>query len=201
MTIAQGFNVKRASHQAVVCGFPPRHVNAIHSAEESDLTESQHAAFLSLCEFCVAGGITIVRGGYGCGKTHLASWLGINWNIRGYNRKHGKCRYWTVPQLLQSQKSWFSKKDRTDEPFDLAKECGLLILDELDTTNDTVFDQREIKQLLDWRYSQANKPTILMTNLTTDRIGDALDASILDRVMEGGGLIEMQGASMRGSTG
>ena len=188
---------QRAARQSIICGFPPRHV---HTLEESEghLDPEQIEATVEISRVCRAGGIGIVNGTYGNGKTHLAAWYGIGWNLRGYSLNHGKCRHWTTSALMAAQKSWFSKKDATPEPFQQAKDCGLLFIDELDATNDTVFDQRELKQLLDWRYSQGNKPTILLTNLPPDRLSDAIDISILDRVMDGGGLIELKGASKRG---
>ena len=194
MNIIERTPKERAIHQAGVSGFPPRHLALMNDGRP--MTPSQRKAINQIAPMIKVGGVIVISGNYGTGKTALASWLGYEWNLRGYSRGSGKCLYWTVHDLLRSQKSWFKDQNKP-EPFEKARECGLLIVDELDSTNDSIFDQRELRQLIDWRYNRI-KPTLFMTNLPPDQIAGAMDASTLDRVMDGGGLIEIKGESMRG---
>lgn len=187
--------LKRAANQARNNGFPDRHINSIMDGKSPNSHQNEAAKLLA--PMVAANAIAIINGKYGCGKTWLAAWFATVWNLRGYSIERGKCRYYTMPDLLAAEKSTFGDKTKPQSPLELARECGLLVLDEIDATSSSDYDQREIRRLLDRRY-WSEKPTILLTNLPDDRIGDALDASTLDRAAEGGGIIFLKGESMRG---
>ncbi len=180
-------------------GFPRRHIDQMSAGMAWRPTQRATAA--SIAPLVQAGGQIVLVGDIGVGKTQLASWFGQTWWERGYHTTRGKARYWTLAGLLSAQKSWFGNKNTRDEPLELARTAGLLVLDEVDSTSDSMFDQRELRDLMDFRYRAGDKPTLLITNIDRSEIGTILDTPTIDRLRDGGGIIELKGTSMRGKTG
>lgn len=177
-----------AVNQAINVGrFPSRHC---HNSTKP-LSEDQRMVVESMAEPMSNGAILILAGDFGIGKTHIASLYGIWWYHYGHSSRLGKARYWSYARLMMDEKAWYADSGQRTQPTELACDAGLLVLDELDTTNDSLHDQRTIKTVLDHRYMAGDKPTILLTNLEPENMTDAIDASILDRAKEGGGMIHM----------
>ena len=81
----------------------------------------------------------------------------------------------------------------------MATQCNLLVIDELRPTHNTDFDQREIRELLDVRYSE-KRATIVVCNLDDEGLKLALDKPTLDRFNDHGAVVTMQGVTLRGAT-
>lgn len=197
MTATEKFPYARsvAIQQAKNNGFPSRQCDEFEYSDY-DLKLNQKRAADEISPLIPLGGTIIIRGEKGSGKTSLAASYGYGWYRRGYQRDHGKAKYWRMTGLLNQQKSWFATH-QGDSPMDTAMTCGLLVLDELITTHDSAYDQNIIRELLDVRYAE-KRTTILITNLDNDGLRRALDSATLDRIRDGGGLIEMKGKSLRG---
>jgi DNA replication protein DnaC len=191
----------KACDQAITHGgFPRLHVDRLRRADTSRdrplFTEKQMVLRENLAARFGSGASALVSGPPGTGKTFLACAFGVSWTRR-YNLERGKARYWTLAGLFGEQKEWFNRKDAAGSPIQQAKECGLLVIDEITPQNDSMYDQREARELIDFRYRNAY-PTLLLTNLAPDRLDRVFDAATVDRLMEDGfGIFNLNGESMR----
>jgi DNA replication protein DnaC len=65
-------------------------------------------------------------------------------------------------------------------------QVDLLILDEVGVQFGTEFEKVIITDIINRRYSDM-RPTIIMSNLTSDELSEYLGARVVDRMYEGGG--------------
>jgi len=185
-----------AVRQAINNGFPRRQSEAFLEPK-FDYTQEQRDASNRIKALIPCGSIIVIRGREGNGKTLLACSYAFGWNLRGYSLKYGKALYFTQTQLLNAQKAWYGTKSGGESPLDKALECGILVMDELLTTHESNHDRDTMRDLLNRRYAD-KRTTILLSNLDNDGLVAALDRPILDRIRDGGGLIELKGKSLRG---
>ena len=185
-----------AIRQAVLAGFPKRHMEAIR-LDRFDLNREQRAACERISPAINAGNLSLITGGTGAGKTMLACSYGYGWYYRGFSRRCGKARYWTHTHLVTAQKNWYAARSTADSPMDQAGAAGMLMLDENVVTHGSEHDQSTIRDLINRRYD-ARKLTVLLTNLDDAGILSALDAPMLDRVADGGAMVRLTGQSLRG---
>lgn len=185
-----------AVRSALHFGFPRRHLSGMDETM-IELSPEQRAAAAVLAGRIANGEQTLIRGPLGRGKTFLASAVGFKWYERGYFRKRGKARYWTVTRLLELATQARSFDFKGDKPLDLARDCGLLVLDQLLATHESLFERKALTDLLDHRYNEM-KPTVLITNLDMEGVISALDGPAVDRLFENGkGEIVLGGESRR----
>ena len=201
--------------------FPVRHLDQwqkLHAqmfdTGEIWRTPAQQSAGKAIKSRCKDGETSILHGPPGTGKTLLLVDIAMQWFYwrgdsgpflrAGYTAHemhtvpHGKARYWTLAGLLSEHKETFGKADVVPSPLKRARECGLLVLDDITPQNDSGFDLREIRDLIDYRYSN-KRPTILATNINIAELGSVLDEPTIDRLMDGGlGAFSLAGDSMRG---
>lgn len=187
---------ERAVHQAVLYGFPRRQTQEFLQYGYKYKPEQDRVAKI-ISPLIPTGALILIRGREGNGKTALACSYAYGWYLRGYSNARGKARYWTMTGLLNQQKSWYATKGGA-EPLGEATECGLLVLDEILASHESPHDQNLMRDLLNARYA-AKRTTILLTNLSDEGLAKAVDRPTLDRVRDGGALIEMRGDSMRGA--
>ncbi|HET7035794.1 MAG TPA: ATP-binding protein [Thermomicrobiaceae bacterium] len=122
-------------------------------------------------------GWILLKGPYGCGKTHLAA------AVANYVMRHQRTfpLFSVVPDLLDHLRAAFAPDSETtyDERFHQIREAGLLVLDDLGTENATPWANEKLFQIINYRYNQ-RKPTIITTNRDLDR----LDPRILSRIKD-----------------
>lgn len=198
MSQSKPLTQKQAASFAVYFQFPDRHCNKITdglkwNAEQMDVFHIANPIIRS-------GGMVIIHGTRGIGKTQMAAGLGYEWWNQGYYKSRGKARYWILSGLFSAQKRSFGNEYPSEQPLNWARDCGLLVLDEIDTDQNSNYDKRELRDLIDARYRDDGKPTVFLTNLKPDRLRDALDYSILDRVRENGAIVQLLGTSYRASS-
>jgi DNA replication protein DnaC len=75
-------------------------------------------------------------------------------------------------------------------------ECPLLVLDEIQERGNTSWEDRIITHILDRRYGDL-MPTVIIANLTKETLADCLGESIVSRMQETGGVMEITGKSHR----
>src|SRR6266498_2962144 len=120
-------------------------------------------------------GWLLLRGGYGCGKTHLAA------AIANFAVEIGvPTLFLTVPDLLDMLRFSYDSEDTTfEERFNEIRNASLLILDDFGTQNATGWAQEKLFQIINHRY--INKlPTVITTNLILDEIEARIRSRLQD---------------------
>ncbi len=111
-------------------------------------------------------GWLMFRGGYGCGKTHLAA------AIAHYRIEMGQpALFVVVPDLLDYLRAAYGPASpvRYDERFEEVRTHPLLILDDLGTQSSTSWADEKLYQIFNYRYN-AHLPTVITTNCELDEI-------------------------------
>lgn len=121
-------------------------------------------------------GWLLFKGGYGCGKTHLAAAIANERLARG---EPGL--FIVVPDLLDHLRATFAPTSRVtyDDRFENVKGTPLLILDDLGTQSATAWAQEKLFQLLNYRYN-AQLPTVITTNRELEEIDPRLRSRLAD---------------------
>jgi DNA replication protein DnaC len=111
-------------------------------------------------------GWLVLKGGYGCGKTHLAAAIA---NHR-LNMGHFVL-FVNTPDLLDHLRAAYSPTATVsyDERFDQVRNAQLLILDDFGTQTNSEWAQEKLYQIFNYRYT-ARLPTIVTTNLELESI-------------------------------
>ena len=109
-----------------------------------------------------------------------------------------KGTYTTAMEIFLRIRASFGKTAKETE-HDITGElskCRLLIIDEVQERGNTAWEDRILTHIIDKRYSDL-KPTIVIANLTADALAAGLGESIVSRMQETGGIIEVTGESHR----
>lgn len=147
--------------------------------------------FRKVMQKCEDGGIVALIGPRGTGKTRLAAEA-----LRNLAPEKGS--YTTAMGLFLRIRASFGKTSRESES-DIVSEMAttqLLILDEVQERGNTAWEDRILTHILDRRYG-AMAPTIVIANLTEAALVDCLGDSIISRLTETGGILEIDGPSHR----
>lgn len=150
-----------------------------------------HATFGKVMSGISDGGIIALIGPRGTGKTRLAAEA-----MRNAAPREGI--YATAMALFLRIRETFGKKSRESEA-DIVRElskCPLLILDEIQERGNTPWEDRLLTHIMDARYG-AMRPTIIIANLTAEALAEQLGESIVSRLHETGGVLEIDGPSHR----
>ncbi len=121
-------------------------------------------------------GWLVLRGGYGCGKTHMA--VGIaNERIE----KGEQPLFVVVPDLLDHLRATYGPNSEVayDERFHQVRNAPLLILDDLGTQNATPWAQEKLFQLFNHRYN-AQLPTVITTNQALEDLDIRIRSRLVD---------------------
>ncbi len=144
---------------------PPDRQSNLHDAYERALAFAR-----------VPRGWLLLRGGYGCGKTHLAAAIANAIVARGE-----PVLFVTVPDLLDHLRAAYAPTapQRYDERFEQVRTAPLLILDDLGTEYATPWALEKLFQLLNYRY-MAQLPTVVTTNHDLDELDPRLRSRMAD---------------------
>jgi len=121
-------------------------------------------------------GWLVLKGGYGCGKTHLAAAIANACVERGQ-----PVLFITVPDLLDHLRATFAPSSPTsyDARFEEIRTAPILILDDLGTESSTTWAQEKLFQILNYRYN-ARLPTVVTTNHELEEIPLRLRSRLVD---------------------
>jgi DNA replication protein DnaC len=124
-------------------------------------------------------GWLLLKGGYGCGKTHLAAAIASDRLGRGE-----PVLFVVVPDLLDHLRATFAPSSRVtyDERFEAVRSTPFLILDDLGAQAATVWAQEKLFQLLNHRYN-AQLPTVITTNRELEEIDPRLRSRFADSTL------------------
>jgi DNA replication protein DnaC len=137
------------------------------------------------------GGILSLVGGRGSGKTRLAIEVARRMDSTG-------TRYMAAMDVFLRLQACYRPAATETEVAVLQElsRCRVLILDEIQERGNSEWEDRILTHLIDKRYGSM-LPTVLIANLKPDELKKRLGPSIMDRMAEGGGLLEITGTSHR----
>jgi DNA replication protein DnaC len=117
----------------------------------------------------------LLRGRYGCGKTHLAAAIANECIARGQ-----PVLFVNVPDLLDHLRATFGPESEVsfDQRFEEVRDAPVLILDDLGTQNATPWAQEKLYQIFNHRYN-AQLPTVITTNQDLSDIDPRLRSRLL----------------------
>jgi DNA replication protein DnaC len=122
-------------------------------------------------------GWLVLRGGYGCGKTHLAAAI-----ANAHLAAGAHVFFSIVPDLLDHLRAAFApgSEIRYDEMFERVREAGLLVLDDLGAENGTAWATEKLFQIINYRYN-FRMPTVITTN---NRLLSHMDERLASRLSD-----------------
>ncbi len=121
-------------------------------------------------------GWLVLKGGYGCGKTHLAA------AVANYRLAMGHTALFvSTPDLLDHLRASFSPNAATsyDQRFEQIRNAPLLILDDLGSQSNSEWAQEKLYQIFNYRYN-ARLPTIITTNEDLESIEIRIRSRMVD---------------------
>ncbi|MSP13626.1 MAG: AAA family ATPase [Chloroflexi bacterium] len=121
-------------------------------------------------------GWLVLKGGYGCGKTHLVA------AIANYLVERGvPAVFIVVPDLLDFLRAAYAPDSAGsyDERFDRVRNAEVLILDDLGTQSSTPWAQEKLFQIFNHRYNRM-LPTVITTNLELEQFDPRLRSRLTD---------------------
>ncbi len=128
-------------------------------------------------------GWILLKGGYGCGKTHLAAAI-ANFAVS----IAVPTLFLTVPDLLDWLRYAYGAEDISfEQRFEEIRNIRLLVLDDLGTQNTTAWAQEKLFQILNYRYINH-----LSTVLTTNQELKDIDPRIASRLQDPELVIRLQ---------
>jgi DNA replication protein DnaC len=121
-------------------------------------------------------GWLVLKGGYGCGKTHLAAAVANQRLQMGH-----PVLFVNVPDLLDHLRGAYAPGSPTsyDERFEQIRNSSLLILDDLGTQSNTEWAQEKLYQIFNHRYT-ARLPTVVTTNEELESIEIRIRSRLAD---------------------
>lgn len=189
--------LKRLLKRAAI---PPRFADRRLSNYVPTCAEAQRALMLAkkyADEFEGAketGAGLILCGGVGTGKTHIAVGIAHELIERGLSAV-----FTSVFGAVRRVKETY-RRDSNETEADIIKEFvspDLLILDEVGVQFGSDTEKLIMFEIINGRYEEM-KPTIIISNLAKDSLGQFIGERVIDRLREGGGkLIAFDWASYR----
>ncbi len=146
-------------------GLPPAKLRNLRSAYEHAL------AFAHKPE-----GWLVLKGGYGCGKTHLAA------AIANYRLGIGQpALFINTPDLLDRLRAAYAPGSPVsyDQRFEQVRASSLLILDDFGSHSSTEWAQEKLYQIFNYRYN-ARLPTVITLNGDLEAIEARLRSRMTD---------------------
>lgn len=174
-------------------GVPLRHRRVVEAGMTFESFDEPEAA-RKVAAGVKRGGLVLLLGDFGSGKTQLAAWL--IWAVCVHGGKLAMYRRF-ADLLSEMRQECYTRGGSDAELFARLSRVGLLVLDELHHRRWSEDENLWLLRLLDHRYG-AETPTIAIANLSRSAAGSALDGSIIDRLRDGGAVVEMRGPSRRG---
>jgi len=151
------------------------------------------------------GGIVLINGSWGTGKTYIACELSKAaqrvpepyFRECGLSDHRRPVVYYIAKDLFDEFQAAFGGGKAAQRITEDLADASILIIDELSKSITTENERQRLNTIINLRYSR-NRPTILIGNYDRDAIKTAVDPSILDRIRECGGVILCDWPSFRG---
>ncbi len=134
-----------------------------------------------------AGGLVVLCGPRGVGKTQMVTNMIRYWNLEIGQRS----RYFTTAAFADEVRAGFNKNQtETDSIYSFGGVPGVLVLDEAQERRGTEFEDTVLTRLGDYRYTRS-RPMVLVTNIVAAQFEGKFGTSLARRVAESGGFIEI----------
>lgn len=177
-------------------GVMPRHAAVVNAGMSIEAwPEDQRPAVRRAAEVVRRGGLLALLGPWGTGKTQLAAWL-----VYATCRFVGRAAQYRVFADLLAEIRHQAYVAESSEFSIMARlgNLGLLVVDEYHERRWTEDESLWLGRVLDRRYGN-QVPTVLISNQTEADFQATLSPRLVDRMREGGALVEMAGESRRGT--
>lgn len=169
-------------------GFPKRYENAPECVGNNWLAHYEESQ-----PVIASGGILLLYGGHGTGKTRMAYELAKNATIPRSTYKRGAIVmdlpriYTTAVRLFMDIRDTFRRDSEHSEKkiIDSLTDAAILVIDEIQERGETPFEDRKLTQIIDARYME-ERPTILISNHSRENFAKTLSPAVLDRIRENG---------------
>lgn len=174
-------------------GFPKRYEDAPPAV--GDGWQAHYRQGLTTVD---SGGIVVMYGAHGTGKTRMAWEIarkctpqdahvaipGIGWRA---GMKDRPAIYTTAVGLFLEIRDTFRADSECSEMQVVKKytDAGLLVIDEVQERGETDFENKKLTTIIDARYAY-ERPTILITNYSREKLAATLSPAVLDRIRENG---------------
>ena len=142
-------------------------------------------------DFTPHSGSILMFGGTGLGKTHLSLAIANKVLEKGYS-----VIYDSIINILRSIEKEHFSRDHSSEVTDLILNAELLILDDLGTEYETPFYNSTVYNLINTRLN-ANRPTIISTNLDYEGIKKRYESRVVSRLTTLYSCLEFKGEDVR----
>lgn len=140
--------------------------------------------------------IAALLGPRGTGKTQLAScW--VDHAIRHRDRSAKITPAWDMLCELKRARSFSASREVQERARKPYEDPWLLVIDEFQVRLDSATERAELQTLIDWRYGQGNKVTVIISNLTEKGFREMAGESLVSRLQEVGGIVEFNWRSFR----
>jgi DNA replication protein DnaC len=159
-------------HHLTFENFKPRGQIGLSPIQADSLEEAYNHAYRFAQHL---EGWLVLKGTYGCGKTHLAA------AIANFAVSLGvPTLFLTVPDLLDSLRfSYQNPEVAFEERFEEVRNSKLLVLDDFGTQNATSWAQEKLFQIINYRYIN-RLPLVVTTNLALNQIEGRIRSRLVD---------------------
>ena len=177
----------------ILRGFPKRYEGEPPAGGEGWL--ANYAKAIAMID---SGGIVVMYGGHGTGKTRMAWEIAKNHKSVNPNESVGgvgftqstvkrPMLYTTAVELFSDIKSSYHPASEHPESVVVAKyvDCALLIIDEIQERAETDFENSKLTGIIDKRY-RYKRPTVIISNYTREKLAASLSSAVIDRIRENG---------------
>lgn len=178
---------KRVKSMLEGAGFPQRFVSKgfgrfrVENDGQAKALRFSRAYAASVIDGSNGGKCVLFTGGIGTGKTHLAVSVGMECVKAGKS-----VVFTTIYDALSSVKATWGGNGSEAKVIRLLAEADLLILDEIGVQHKSDSDMTIIASIMNKRYADG-KPTLMISNLTSEEIVDVIGERVVDRMKEDGG--------------
>lgn len=169
--------------ELVCAGFPRRAVETLDKTEGNEWKQARFKAW----GLANPGAIIVLTGGWGTGKTVMASSIARAMDRKGKTIMYAKAYNFTL-ELLEAPKK-LEVMQKYERPY-------FLVLDEFHELSTTDTTKGAVERLVDSRH-QNGKVTVIIANLKTERVEDNLGNAIASRMHAEGGIITCDWKSYR----
>lgn len=170
-------------------GFPKRHVEDVESYAGASIARAR-----VIQPTLADGGVCVLYGDRGRGKTGIATWLAWQRVLDG--KPVGK--FLRAMQIFLRVRAAFAKDAKETEAKIVAElqATPFLVVDELHERSESEWENRVLTEIMNGRY-ECGLPTLLITNCEKAKLVASLGASVADRIRETGIFVNCDWTSYR----